>query len=109
MIVEEGRRTASAEELWTHIFEEGRGFLQVFTGERVPDGRLEDTASLYFRFPTETQEAAEWAIGESDRGREAYFCAHLLTGRRRVKDNSAPIRTLWADGDGAEVPEDLPQ
>jgi hypothetical protein len=109
MLVEDGRRTASAEELWTHIFEGGRGLLQIFTGHRVPDGKLEDTASRYFLFPTKRGEAAEWAIGESDRGREAYFCAHLLTDRRRVKENAAPMRALYVDGDGAYPGEGIPQ
>jgi len=102
MIVEEGRRTAAAEELWTHIFEGVRGFLQIFTGERVPDGKLKDTASRYFSFPTKRREAAEWALEESDRSREAYFCAHLLTNKRRVKENAAPMRALYVDGDGAQ-------
>ena len=34
-------------------------------------------------------------------GLESYFCAHLLTARRRKKEAAAsPVLALWADADG---------
>ena len=41
--------------------------------------------------------------------REVYFCAHLLTKRRRVKPNAAELHAAYVDGDGAQVPDSLPQ
>ena len=46
------------------------------------------------------------ALGE---GREAYFCVHLLTTRRRTKEHAAPILALWADADGSSAPKSAPR
>lgn len=72
---------------------------------RYPD---EDFATRYFRWPEEAEEAARYALEESDEGRNVYHCAHLLSERRRSKGNATSVSCLWADGDGAEIPEGMP-
>jgi energy-coupling factor transporter ATP-binding protein EcfA2 len=89
---------------WRHIFGGQRGYLCLFSGYRTEADELEDTESRYFVFPDQTEEAARYATEESAAGREAYFCAHLLHARRRVKENAEAIATLWCELDGAEVP-----
>jgi hypothetical protein len=37
-------------------------------------------------------------------GRDVYFCAHLLTRPRRIKENAADVRALWGELDGADMP-----
>src|SRR5829696_6998415 len=96
-------------DLWQHIFGDSRGLLQIFTGKRNADDGLIDEKGRYFRYPEEARRAWAWAKEESDRFREAYFCAHLLTRKRRVKENAAPMLALYADGDGTKVPDHLPQ
>jgi len=97
---------ADAPRLWQHIFGGERGLLQVFTGLRDERGKIprESIESEYFAYPQEAGAAAEWAHDKATEGREVYFCAHLLSAKRRVKENAAPVRTLWGDLDGAEVP-----
>lgn len=77
--------------------------LHVFAAIRVGD-KLPDPHIRHFAYPGAAQTAAEWALGKSDEGREVYFCAHLLTGPKRIKENSGPVHTLWGDLDGCEVP-----
>ena len=83
---------------------------RIFSGARVPDPRqLLACAEAYFSWPDEAGPAVESALAESNRGRESYFCAHLLTEKRRIKENAAPIRALHVGGDGAFPGEGLPQ
>jgi hypothetical protein len=89
---------------WRHIFGGQRGYLCLFSGHRTEGDELENTESRYFMFPNQAEEAARYAAEESATGREAYFCAHLLRARRRVKENAEAIATLWCELDGAEVP-----
>ena len=49
-----------------------------------------------------------WLREKAARGRETYFCGHLLTARRRVKENAAALLALYVDGDGAKVTPSLP-
>jgi putative DNA primase/helicase len=100
------KRKTEAIRFWRHLFGGQRGFLMVWTGERDEAGRIpKDTiASNVFSYPGAAESAATWALEKSEEGREVYFCAHLLTGPRRVKGNAAPVRTLWGDLDGAPVP-----
>src|SRR5215208_2040219 len=51
----------------------------------------------------------ESALAESHRSRESYFCAHLLTEKRRIKENAAPLRALYVGDDGAYPGVGLPQ
>src|SRR5215218_7714175 len=93
--------------LWRHVFGGTRGLLAIWTGQRDANGKIpEGTAKTrFFNYPTEAKDAAQWSLGESDRGREAYFCAHLLSRRRRIKKNAQEVHTLWGDLDGAQVPD----
>ncbi len=94
--------------LWRAVFGNGEGYLCVASGSR--DGeRLRDFRERYFRYPEQAEDAAGHARDEDEAGRETYFCAHLLTEERRAKDTAAPVRALYADGDGAQVPEDVPE
>jgi len=96
--------------LWNHLFADQRGYLALFSGARAPDPRkLLVRAERYLSWPDEAGSAVESALSESNRGRESYFCARLLTEKRRIKENAAPLRALYVDGDGAYPGEGLPQ
>jgi RepB DNA-primase from phage plasmid len=96
--------------LWCHIFADRRGYLALFSGARAADPkRLVSVSERYFSWPEEAGAALEHALAEAGRDREVYFCAHLLTEKRRIKENAAPVLALWVDGDGATVPPHLPQ
>ncbi|MDP9486108.1 MAG: hypothetical protein M3Q49_10050, partial [Actinomycetota bacterium] len=96
----------AAPALWRAVFGDGEGYLCVASGSR-DDERLRDFRERYFRWPERAQDAAGYARNEDEAGRETYFCAHLLTEERRAKGTAAPVRALYADGDGAEVPESV--
>ena len=91
--------------LWDHAFGEAAGVLAVFSGERVEPGskRLNDPRTVYFDYPREAHRAEALCRRLSDEGREVYQCAHLLTSRRRVKENATPLAACYVDGDGAKV------
>lgn len=96
-------------EFWRLVFCGQRDFLCVFSGRRIVGNVLEKTKSRYFEFPGQAKEAARYAEGESAVGREVYFCAHLLTQQRRIKENAAPLAALYVDGDGAKVGAGMPE
>ncbi len=90
-------------ELMAHIFGEQRGFVGAFSGRRADGGKnLDATRSAYFPWPNERRRTLDWLQAEDARGREVYFCAHLLTAGRRVKASAAPLSALYVDGDGAK-------
>ncbi len=92
---------------WRHVFGSQSGLLQVWTGVRDASGTIPDTTinAKYFRYPQAANTAAEWALKKAgEEGREVYFCAHLLTAPKRIKENAYEIVTLWGDLDGAAVP-----
>jgi P4 family phage/plasmid primase-like protien len=95
-----------AEDLWHHIFCDERGVLALGYTQPVEGA---DFHHEYFDYPEEAEQAAERARKLSEAGYNVWHCAHLLTGRRRVKENAAPITALYVDGDGAMVPDWLPQ
>jgi hypothetical protein len=97
-------------QLWTHLFGDKCGVIGGFSGLRPApaDKRLEETHSAYFSYPDEQHSASDWLRKEATRERETYFCAHLLTARRRVKENAAPLSALYVDGDGAKATSALP-
>ncbi len=97
--------------LWAHVFGESAGVLAVFSGERPEPGskQLNDPHTLYFDYPREAQRAEVLCRRLSDEGREVYQCAHLLTSRRRVKANAAPLIACYVDGDGAKVGDGMPE
>ena len=97
--------------LWRALFGDQRGLLGVHSALRPAPGskRLSRHRSRFFDYPGHTRSAAAWCLGNSEDGLEAYFCAHLLLAKRRVKANAAPVLALWADADGAALGPDSPE
>lgn len=93
-------------------------YLNLFSGFRSPKkdqqleeqnkNRLKDIEEGYFSWPEEAEQAARYANQESLKGREVYYCPHLLSAKRRVKENAIPPKALYADGDGAKIPDWMP-
>jgi hypothetical protein len=92
--------------LWRHLFGGQSGILAIFSGQRIGQKEIDRASAKthYFDYPAKAEAALSHALQESESGREAYFCAHLLTARRRTKENAAPALALWGESDGAEVP-----
>ena len=88
--------------LWRALYGSQRGLLGVHSALRPAPGckRLSRHRSRFFDYPAHIPAAAAWCLGNSEEGLEAYFCAHLLLAKRRVKENAAPVLALWADADG---------
>jgi hypothetical protein len=97
--------------LWVHVFGVGEGVLAVFSGQRSELGskRLDDPRTLYFDYPKEAGKAEDLCRHLSANGREVYQCAHLLTARRRLKTNAAPLTACYVDGDGAKPAANMPR
>ena len=95
-----------AQELWHHIFGDERGILALSYTQPVESA---DFHHEYFDYPDQAGQAAERAHELSEAGYNVWHCAHLLTSRRRIKENAAPMTALYVDGDGAKVPDWLPQ
>lgn len=96
--------------LWNHIFGDLRGYFALFTAERHSGSKgLFDVETTYYVWPEEASVAVAQALAEAKGGREVYYCAHLLTEKKRAKAAAAPVLALWADGDGAKVAEHLPE
>jgi P4 family phage/plasmid primase-like protien len=100
------RTLYQAEDLWYHIYGDERGILALGYAEPAADAAFHHQ---YFDYPEQTAQAAERARELSEGGFNVWHCAHLLTAKRRVKENAAVITALYVDGDGAEVPPNLPQ
>jgi len=96
--------------LWRHIYGEQVGTVGLFSGIRPEPGskRLESTRQAYFAWPAEEERARAWIKREAAAHRETYHCGHLLTDRRRTKENAAPLSALYMDGDGAQVRPGMP-
>ncbi len=97
--------------LWRALYGSQRGLICVHSALRPAPGskRLSRHRSRFFEYPARARRAAEWCLANSEEGLEAYFCAHLLLARRRVKANAAPVLALWADADGAALGADSPE
>ncbi len=96
--------------LWRSLFEGSRGYLGLLSAVRpASEADLLDCRSAYFEYPERAREAEEWCLARSGEGKETYFCAHLLTARRRIKEHAAPVLALWADADGSCVPDYIPE
>lgn len=97
--------------LCRHLFSDNTGYLGCFAARRPEPGakRLDRPIERFFSYPIAAENAAAWCAEQDARGLEVYFCANLLTDRRRVKANAAEVSALWADGDGAQIPEGFPQ
>lgn len=92
-----------ARRLWRALYGTRPGLIGVHSALRPAPGtpRLARHRSAFFEYPGRAQAAAAWCLGASEAGLEAFFCAHLLTARRRAKANAAPVLALWADADRA--------
>jgi hypothetical protein len=96
--------------LWNGLIADECGSLMLFSGARGPDPRrLLARAERYFSWPDEAGSAIKSALAKLNRDRASYFCAHLITEKRTIKKNAAPLRALHVDGDGAYPGEGLPQ
>ena len=97
--------------LWEHIYGDLSGIMALFSGERTEPGsrNLTNCQSAYFQYPEEIAYAKRFCLGHTAEGRELYFCAHLLSRRRRIKANAAPLLALYADGDGATIGDGIPE
>ena len=93
------RTPEPALKLWRHVFGGERGLMAICHRDG-PDFR-----TRYFEYPRSATAAADWALEKTEEGHDVYFCAHLLTKRRRIKENAQEVRTLWGELDGAEVPD----
>lgn len=93
--------------LWRALYGSQPGLLGVHSALRPAPGtpRLFRHRSAFFEYPGRAHAAAAWCLGSSEEGLEAFFCAHLLTGRKRTKENSTPVVALWADADGGSLAE----
>src|SRR4051794_4432049 len=68
------------------------GYVQIFSGRRSPDsGKLEDTQENYIAYPNDIDAVKPIVDEHVNAGREVYWCAHLLTQKRRIKANAAPV------------------
>ncbi len=112
--------------VWEHIYgglhddshEKTPKFASLFSGVRpfqkdlepgkLNKARLKDVRSEYFQWPEEAERAKAWVHEETQKGKEVYHCAHLLTGRKRNKEGAALVAALYVDGDGASVKEGIP-
>ena len=96
--------------LWRHIYDEQVGAVGLFSGTRPEPGskRLESTRQAYFAWPAQEERTRAWIECEAAALRETYHCGHLLTDRRRIKENAAPLSALYVDGDGAQVRPGMP-
>lgn len=97
--------------LWRTLYGTQRGLIGVHSALRPAAGsrRLSRHRSRFFPYPNTAPAAAEWCLRNSEVGLEAYFCAHLLLARRRIKANAAPVLALWADADGGAIPPGAPE
>lgn len=103
-------------EVWEHIYGEaleghfclayGRRPHTVKSGETKP--RLEGFRQFFFSWHEDGEKAAGEALRLSNEGYTVYHCAHLLSREDRKAAFATAIRCLWADGDGARIPEGFP-
>ncbi len=105
-MVSASRALYQAQDLWYHIFGDEPGILALGYAKPRAGATFQHD---YFDYPGEAEQAAERAHELSEAGFNVWHCAHLLTEKRRVKENAAAITALYVDGDGAKVPPNLPQ
>jgi hypothetical protein len=89
--------------LWTLIYGPDPGILAIWSGTRAtPDAKdLTSPQTAYFAWPADTVRAVAEVARQDAAGREAYHACHLLTHKRRIKENAAPVWTLWCEIDQA--------
>ena len=96
--------------LWPYVFGEAEGVLAIFSGKRSEPGskQLDNPRTYYLDYPREAEKAEALCMRLSEKGREVYQCAHLLTARRRLKANAASLTACYVDGDGAKPTANTP-
>jgi len=99
----------TARDLWQHTYGDQEGYICVAEATRPgPGAKSTGWDEKFYAYPT-VANFAEYQVGEaSRRGRDAYHCAHLLTGKRR-HGKAAPIHALYFEKDGGELPAHLPR
>jgi hypothetical protein len=110
---------APANRLFGHVFgEDATGFLVTFTGRQA---RLDDPGARanelrrheqkYHRYPEDAGAAAAYLMGQSERGRDAYFGVHLYreAGNRLRSNAVGAMSCCWLDEDEGRFPEDGPE
>lgn len=90
--------------LFNHLFYGLSGQLCI----ALLDRETERMRQKFFDYPESVNDASQFARTAARSGKDAYFCVHLLTDARRKKECAGQVHALWADGDGATIPEDFP-
>ena len=101
----------SALDLWQHIYgdRDGRLYICVAKGHRAaPGAAATDWEEKFFAYPAMAGFAEGWVEQAALGGQDAYFCAHLLTDKRR-KGKTATVRALYFEKDGGALPAHLPR
>lgn len=91
---------------WAAIYGEQQGYLGATSIDRRnvnADGKptVDDRS---FPYPLLARTAAEWLLGESDAGRDAYHGAHLTEKPGREKAHAAAMKACYADIDHNQIP-----
>lgn len=96
--------------LFDTVFEDQTGRIGIFTGKRNPDTlKLTGASDRSFAWPDERDIVRQHIETSDANGREVWFCAHLLSGKRRRKEDALPLACLYADVDHDQLPEGTPQ
>lgn len=95
-------------QLRQHIYGDVQGYVAIFSGKRGRNEKLNTTRTVYLRWPEDAAKITRTVQQEGSGVREVYQCAHLLTGKRRVKENAAQVIACYVDGDGAQPGTGVP-
>ncbi len=98
--------------LWQSLYgvKEAGGYLGLLCAVRPAPGTVSYASPVVSTLSTRGEPGRPRpGLKRSAEGREAYFCAHLLTACRRTKDHAAPVLALWADADGSSPPSEVPE
>lgn len=98
-------RVENISAILTAMHRNTEGYVAIFSGVRPADGGvLTDTRTTYVAYPRDLDTVPSVIAEQVSKGREVYWCAHLLTEKRRIKANAAPISALYADIDNGQIP-----
>ena len=86
------------------LFREQEGWLAVCGGNRDAAGKLDLARTEYLRWPNQRHQISAVVEAINADEQEGWFCAHLLDKRERKKANALPLVALYADLDGAALP-----
>jgi hypothetical protein len=95
--------------LLKHVLGENPDVIGLFSGVR-PEPGAKALMGIHEHYATDIREAITWLEREArESGRDTFFCAHPLTAPRRIKANAGDMWAAYVDGDGAQVPDWMPQ